>query len=116
MCVHIGSLREVKIGHLHSINIKFYGVDEIRFYISNAQGDFEDPEFCMRYYHCDKNLRVSLNFEHQTKSFISFKPFLIIQASLKYCSTGNFFQPIDDKVLCEKYYVMYPITNDKVSV
>lgn len=39
------------------------------------QGDFEDPEFCMRYYHCDKNLRASLN----------------------YCSTGNFFQPIDDK-------------------
>jgi len=44
------------------------------------QGDFEDPDFCMRYYHCDKNLR----------------------ASLKYCSTGNFFQPIDDKVFDTK--------------
>ena len=22
------------------------------------QGDFSDPEYCMRYYHCDKDLRV----------------------------------------------------------
>ena len=28
-------------------------------FISTAQGDFEDPEFCMRYYHCNKDLRVS---------------------------------------------------------
>ena len=37
-------------------------------FISTAQGDFEDPEFCMRYYHCNKDLRVSLNF-HQ-KEFL----------------------------------------------
>ena len=40
------------------------------FYLmSIAQGDFEDPEFCMRYYHCNKDLRVSLNF-HQKKEFL----------------------------------------------
>ena len=25
---------------------------------SVSQGDFSDPEYCMRYYHCDKDLRV----------------------------------------------------------
>ena len=43
MCIKsTGALMPIKS---NTINIKF-------------QGDFEDPDFCMRYYHCDKNLRV----------------------------------------------------------
>merc|ERR1711962_130105 len=37
------------------------------------EGDFEDPNYCMRYFHCDSKLKVSL----------------------KYCSTGNFFYATD---------------------
>ena len=59
---------------------------------SVSQGDFNDPEYCMRYFHCDRDLRVSRCF----CSLTWLQP--TSQASLQYCATGTFFAPLDDEV------------------